>query len=291
MRIRLFLSLIAAAALLAGSAQAGPLVSVTWTQDLQGVAIDITGTDTSVPGDGTTDTGNGTCTDSLATHVQTQITCPTGLVGASGSATASSYNVSLTMPLFTLDTFTTGGAININTMATFAGSASINGTASMAAANQGIAGMVTVKVAGHVAKGVNASQQAPGMTTLVKLPLNIGAAGVETGYFTVLNNLHYITVNFYAWTPHTRTFTGLTSKYAPLAQPTVVAMGSVNLDAAGGGTVTLVSPSKISIDGPLAQRRTAGFTALTLTYAPEPSTLLLLGAGVAGLVLVGSRKR
>jgi hypothetical protein len=28
-----------------------------------------------------------------------------------------------------------------------------------------------------------------------------------------------------------------------------------------------------------------------MTYAPEPSTLLLLGAGVAGLVLIGSRKR
>jgi hypothetical protein len=58
----------------------------------------------------------------------------------------------------------------------------------------------------------------------------------------------------------------------------------------GGGTVTLVAPSKISIDGPLAQRRTASFTTLKLSYAPEPSTLLLLGAGVMGLALVGSRK-
>jgi hypothetical protein len=289
MRIRLFLSLLSAALLAGTAVQAGPLVSVTWTQDLQGIAIDITGTDTNA--DGVTDTGTGSCTDVNPDHVQTQITCPTGLVGASGTASASSYSVSLTMPLFTLNTFTTGGAININTVATFMGSAEITGTASMAAANQGIAGMVTVKVAAHVAKGVNASQQAAAKTTLVKLPLNIGAAGQETGYFTVLGNGHYITVDFYAWTPHTRTFTGLTSKFVKLDDPTVVAMGSVNLTAGGGGTVTLVSPSKISIDGPLAQRRTAGFTSLTMTYAPEPSTLLLLGAGVAGLVLIGSRKR
>ena len=68
--------------------------------------------------------------------------------------------------------------------------------------------------------------------------------GVTTGYFTVLGNGHYITVDFYAWTPHTLTFTGLTSKFAPLPTPTVVAMGSVNLTSMGGGTVTLVSPSK-----------------------------------------------
>jgi hypothetical protein len=136
---------------------------------------------------------------------------------------------------------------------------------------------------------VDASLLTAAPTTLVKVPLSIGKAGVTTGYFYVLTNIHYITVDFYAWAPDWVAFTGLTTKGASL--PTVIAMGSVNLNLAGGGTVTLVSPSKISIDGPLAQRRTASFTALTLTYAPEPSTLLLLGAGVVGLVLVGSRKR
>ena len=291
MRSRLFLSLLAAAMVAGSAAQAGPLISVTWSQDLQGIAITQTGTDTN--SDGTTDIGSGSCVDTNPNHLQTVITCPNGLIGASGSATATTYSVSLTMPFFSVNTFTTGGAININTAATVQGAAAISGVNSSAGATMGVGGMVTVKVAGHIAKGVNASMQGPGPTTLVKIPLNIGAQGTETGYFFVLNNLHYITVDFYAWTPHTLTFTGLTSKFVPLPNPTVVAMGSVMLNAGGGGTVTLVSPSKISIDGPLAQRRTAGFTSLTLTFAgvPEPSTLLLLGAGVVGLVLVGTRKR
>src|SRR5688572_12967843 len=138
------LALVAGAALLAGSAaEAGPLISVTWRQNLQGIFIDITGTDTDA--DGVTDTGSGGCLDTLPMHVQTQITCPGGLIGASGTSTAASYNVSLTMPLFALNTFTTGGAININTMATFMGSATVAGVPSSAAANQGIAGQVTVK--------------------------------------------------------------------------------------------------------------------------------------------------
>ena len=43
----------------------------------------------------------------------------------------------------------------------------------------------------------------------------------------------------------------------------------------------------------LTQRRTASFTTLKLSYqhVPEPSALLLLGAGVAGLLFVGSRRR
>jgi hypothetical protein len=274
---------------LAGAAQAGPLVQLTWTQNLQGIAIEITGIDTG--SDGVTDIGSGSCIDVEPDHVQTSLTCPGGLIGASGhSIDGSSYNVSLTLPLFSLDTFTTGGVVNLNTAATLMGSAAIVGGVSAAAANQGIGGMLTIRIALHVAKGADASMLAAGKTTLLKLPLglDVGGSGSELGYFTVSGIAHYLTVDFYGWTPHTRVFTGLTSKYAALPTPTVVAMGSVGLTYAGGGTVTLVAPSKISIDGPLTQRRTASFTSLRMTYlrsgpVPEPSALLLLAAGAAGL--------
>jgi hypothetical protein len=274
MRSRLFLSLLAATALLVGSAaNAGALLSATWQQSLQGVDVTVTNS-------------GSTCTSTGANLVQQMITCSTGSgLNPSGSFTGGVYSVSLTLPAFSLTQFTTGGAINIRTAAAIPGGIQlITGVASSAAASGSLPGMVTVKVAAHAAKGVNASLLTAAPTTLVKVPLDIGQAGIQTGYFYVLTNIHYITVDFYAWTPHTLTFTGLTTKGASL--PTVIAMGGVS-----GNTVTLVSPSKISIDGPLAQRRTASFTALTLTYAPEPSTLLLLGAGVVGLVLVGSRKR
>jgi hypothetical protein len=275
MRSRLFLSLIAAASLLAASAQAGTLTAATWTQDLQGTSITVTNS-------------GATCTDNNPSHVAsaTAITCPTAGLQPTGTSTASTYNVSLTMPLFSLQAFTTGGTINIGTMATLQGAQTISGGTMGATANVGIAGMVTVGGAQHT---MGSMWNQPLMGTLVQIPLSVGKAGIATGSFTVLGSYHYITVNFYGWTPGTQTFTGLTTGGVNL--PTVVAMGSFNLNGAGAGTVTLVSPSKISIDGPAAQRRTAGFTTLKLSFVPEPSTLLLLGAGVVGLVLVGSRKR
>jgi hypothetical protein len=277
MRNRLFLSLVAAAGLFATSAaQGGQLQTATWSQTLQGVDLTVTN-------------NAATCTSSGPNLVQQVIGCPATGLNATGVATPTDYSVSLTMGAFSLNQFTTGGAININTAATFGpGGQVISGTAAAAAATMGIAGNVTVKVAAHVGKGANASQLAVGATTLVLVPLSAGKAGTFNGFFYVLGSAHYITVDFYAWTPNTLTFMGLTTKGAAL--PDVTAAGSFGLTAGGGGTVTLVAPSKISIDGPLAQRRTASFTTLKLSYAPEPSTLLLLGAGVMGLALVGSRK-
>lgn len=281
MRSRLFLSVIAAAALLVGSAaQAGTLTTATWTQTLQGVALTVTNSAS-------------TCTSTGPNLVQQVITCSTGSgLAPTGTSTGTSYNVALTLPAFGINQFTTGGAIPIHTKAFISGAQTIaGGSTGAATVNAGIPGMVTVKVAAHVGKGVNASKLAPGPTTLVLVPLSAGVADTFTGFFYVLGSAHYITVDFYAWTVGTLTFTGLTSKFMALPTPTVVAMGSFNLNGTGAGTVTVVSPSKISIDGPLAQRRTASFTTLKLTYTPEPSTLLLLGAGVVGLALVGSRKR
>jgi hypothetical protein len=123
----------------------------------------------------------------------------------------------------------------------------------------------------------------------VQVPLSAGKAGNFTGTFTVVGALHTITVDFFAWTPGSQMFVGLTSKGAAL--PNVTAAGSFMLDANGAGTVTLVSPSKVDIDGSLAQRRTASFTKLTLSFVPEPGWLALLVGGFPGLVLLGTFRR
>jgi hypothetical protein len=216
-----------------------------------------------------------------------------GQLGASGTgSTGTSMSVVLSYPAFTSDFFvpkTANGTLDLAIHITQGGPQLITATPSMATGTPGIPGTVIVMTAMHVAMGANQSMFNVGINTLVAVPLSAGKAGVATGTFTVVGALHRITVDFYAWTPHTLTFTGLTTKGANL--PAVIAAGSFNLTAMGGGTVLLVSPSKISIDGSLAQRRTASFTALFLQFVPEPGTLLLLGAGALGLVVIGSRKR
>jgi hypothetical protein len=68
---------------------------------------------------------------------------------------------------------------------------------------------------------------------------------------------------------------------------TVMGTGVDNRTAGGAGTLVLVSPTNVNLGvlGTLASIAT-----LTITYVPEPGTLLLLGAGVAGLAAIG-RKR
>jgi hypothetical protein len=69
----------------------------------------------------------------------------------------------------------------------------------------------------------------------------------------------------------------------------VTVTGSFNLDAAGAGTVTLVSPTRIHLGGPLVQRDSVSVTTLKLTFVPEPGTLLLLGASALTLGLAWRR--
>jgi hypothetical protein len=256
MRSRLsFLFAGAVAMLAATAASAGTLTSATWFQVTQGVPM----------------------------------TRTTGQLGATGSSTGTSISVNLSYPFFSVTAFAPGTQIDLAQQITQGGPQAITATSNGANGSPGVPGTVIVMSAIHNGMGVNQSMFMVGANTIVQVPLSAGKAGQFTGSFLAVGVAHKITVDFYAWTPNVLVFSGLTSKGNPL--PNVTAAGSFNLTANGGGTVTLVSPSKISIDGTLAQRRTAGFTSLVLSFVPEPGTLLLLGAGALGLVLMGSRKR
>jgi hypothetical protein len=252
----LFGAIAVAIGLVAGGAGAGTLTSATWTTYLPGISP--TAAPVAVP------------------------------VIASGTSTSTSVAVSLVLPAFQGGVFATVGTFFTYRGLALAGSQLLTATPSMAAATMGVPGSIVIKGANHIAKGANASMLTPGKTTLVKIPLNVGGVGTSTNYFVVSGLGHYLTVDFLPWSPGMQTFTGLTSKL--VAIPDAVVTGSFNLTAMGGGSVLLVAPTRIAIDGPLSQRRGVFLSTLQLQFVPEPSVLLLVGAMGVALVL-GERRR
>jgi hypothetical protein len=243
------------------SAEAGTLTSATWHQVVEPVP----------------------------SAVGFPITRTTAQLGATGSSTASSAAVSLSFPAFATTFFVDGTQVDLAILVDQGGPQAISATPGMGGGTPGIPGTVVVMSAIHTAMGVDQSMFMVGANTLVQIPLSHGKAGQFTNTFLVSGVQHGMTVSFYAWTPGTLVFTGLSSLGQAL--PGVTAMGSFNLTANGGGTITLVSPSKVSIDGALAQQRTVGITSLVLSFVPEPGTLLLLGGAALALILVSRRSR
>ena len=75
-------------------------------------------------------------------------------------------------------------------------------------------------------------------------------------------------------------------------RPDVMATGNVSVTSMGNTHVNLVSLGRLKLRG-LANSDTSSPTFLRMVFAPdvpEPGTLMLLGAGVAGLALIGRRK-
>ena len=229
----------------ASAATAGTLTAATWSQVIYGFPLDRTGAQ----------------------------------LGITGTSTATSIAASLVYPafstLFFLPKTPNGIPVDRAVTITQGGPQALTANPSMGNATMGVPGNVLVRTAIHNSKGVNQSTFMAGTFILVSVPLNVGVAGqVTITNFQISGIRHTFTVDFYAWTPGTLSFAGLTSR--GVALPSVAAMGSFNLTAQGGGTVTLVSPTKISIDCEFSQRRTASFVSLKMYFVPEPGCTDLL---------------
>jgi hypothetical protein len=208
---------------------------------------------------------------------------PVGITAA-GTSTATSVSVGVSVPPTALTRFVPGTAVSgliLMVQRNIGGSAPITATPSMAAG--GIPGGLRVVTAFH-AKG---STFMAGINEFLNVPLAAGAAATYTGSFSIHAASHTYSVRGFGWNPHTQTFTGLTSN--GIALPDVVAMGSFDLSAMGGGTVTLVAPTRLQLGGPIVNRTTVSLTTLTLSFVPEPNALWLLGAGALALVAAGRR--
>jgi hypothetical protein len=239
----------------AGPAVAGTLTAATWTQVV------------SPPG-----------------GVVLSLTRTGAQLGATGNSTASFISAGLSFPPFATSFFVPKTAmvvIDRHFYFSQGGAQLITATAGGAFGTPHVGGTVVVMDAVHTTMGANQSKFMVGANTLVSVPLGVGRAAQFTQTFSVLGQLGTLTIHFYSWTPGTLTFTGLTYKLAPL--PDVVAMGSFDLTSHGGGSVTLVSPSRITVSSaPLFQNSILTLASLKLVFVPEPGTLLLLvGAGLA----------
>ncbi|HME72782.1 MAG TPA: PEP-CTERM sorting domain-containing protein [Myxococcota bacterium] len=126
----------------------------------------------------------------------------------------------------------------------------------------------------------------------LSLPLAIGKAGTRTAHVSGTGGTLLLGISAVgaSWEAGVAKITG-GGKATPKGKKTVTVAGTNKLTAMGGGTLTLVSPGKVfTTIGADAFIPSPAFMTLTFSAVPEPGTLLLLGSGIAGLVLVG-RKR
>jgi PEP-CTERM motif len=159
-------------------------------------------------------------------------------------------------------------------------------------AGQTFSGTAPSKVGGNLAvEGVFNWYVAGGAGLLISVPLKIGTP--NTAFKS--NGGLSVTAIAAGWTVGTASVMGVdvtttttpTGTMTNMFTATSTAMGANGLTPGGAGTLVLVTPIKINSN----IKTFAAFSVLSLTYVPEPGTLLLLGMGVASLAALGRRKR
>jgi len=257
------LKMLALGAVLVGAsaANAGQLLSATYSQTLQGVPLTFSST-----------TATGTLTAGGQFSLDAGSWFATAFcIGQPGNAACiANPGGPFAAPVTRLVvTFSNNGPLTGTTM---------QGTI---APTSGIMGLV--RVMAKIGK-------APAFT-LLPIVVNAGAGGTVTIPDPATSPTPTLLVQLKGdnWHIGQVTQVGLTDMFGAIAD--VMATGAVSVTGGGNTVVNLVSLGRVKIRG-LANSDTSSPTFLKLTYAPsvpEPGTLALLGAGVAGLVLIGRR--
>jgi hypothetical protein len=123
-------------------------------------------------------------------------------------------------------------------------------------------------------------------TANLSVPLSLVGVGGTAAYPPGTTSATFnLTVRGAPWTAGTAavgTLTQMGFQHGPAS--------ATSSTAADSGAVRLVTPIFVSTDIGALQV-VPGFAFLDLHFVPEPSTLLLLGGGIAGLVMIGRTKR
>ena len=263
---KLRLVALAGAMLLAATANAGQLLSATYFQTLQGVPL--------VLGTPTGGTPTGTLVGNTFTLDAGNAFAIAFCIGQPGNTAGCIPNPAgpFAAPVTRLNvTFTMNGPL-------------VGTTADPTiTAPSGIMGLA--RVMAKIGK-------APSFT-LIPVPVNAGAGGNQTlpNPTTSPSASLRVFIAGDVWHIGAVTQTAQTNMLTQML-PDVMATGSVNVTSMGNTVVNLVSLGRLRIRG-LANSDTSSPSFLRLVYAPtvpEPGTLMLLGAGVTGLALIGRRK-
>jgi hypothetical protein len=133
----------------------------------------------------------------------------------------------------------------------------------------------------------------PGCIVSVPVPLTPtgGGAGLGIGGTATQAGFVNLTLQHAPWTLGTPALT-IHNPGSSVTTPSLPGgfVSPASGGAAPGGTVQLVTVTKVftSLAGSFPELPV--FVVLTLNFAPEPGTLLLLGSGVVGLAIIGRRR-